>query len=115
MGEVESTTLMLLVLAIVFGSWLTRKIKKVRDPQPEKLPIHVSVAEGGLITKALRICIIDLSVFVTETLLVRFRVIVNVYITEGRLVTETLPSGILLFFAAEGFTSEAVFGIWHAG
>ena len=39
MGEVESTTLMLLVLAIVFVSWLTRKIKRARDPQPEKLPI----------------------------------------------------------------------------
>ena len=39
MVEVESTTLMLLVLAIVFVSWLTRKIKKARGPQPEKLPI----------------------------------------------------------------------------
>jgi hypothetical protein len=35
--------------------------------------------------------------------------------THGRPVTEGLLSGILLFFAAEGFTSEAVFGIWHGG
>jgi hypothetical protein len=39
MGEVESMTLMLLVLAIVFVSWLTGKIKTARGPQPEKLPI----------------------------------------------------------------------------
>jgi len=39
MGEVESMTLMLLVLAIVFVTWLTGKIKTARDPQPEKLPI----------------------------------------------------------------------------
>ena len=39
MGEVESMILMLLVLAIVFVSWLTGKIKNARGPQPEKLPI----------------------------------------------------------------------------
>ena len=33
--------------------------------------------------------------------------------THRRAVTETLLSGILLFFAAEGFTSEAVFVIGH--
>jgi hypothetical protein len=32
---------------------------------------------------------------------------------HGRPVTERLLSGILLGFAAEGFTSEAVFVVWH--
>ena len=39
MGEVESAILMLLVLAIVFVSWLTGKIRNSRGPQPEKIPI----------------------------------------------------------------------------
>jgi hypothetical protein len=39
MGEVESAILMLLVLVIAFVTWLTRKIKNARGPQPEKLPI----------------------------------------------------------------------------
>jgi hypothetical protein len=71
------------------------KSSQIYDFQPviKWLVVDVCITESGLVAQAVGCSIA----------------------THGMAVTEALLSGILLFFAAEGFTSEAVVVVWHDG